>query len=170
MRGAEKAARPGRKKAEEKAEPKGKGAGKVVEFKKPDDWLFKPLSEVEAALLKYAVSEAFDLLDGLLWHVGVDTDPKLGGMPIWHLEPDEAETLVKTLLRLAERDVAWNARFRMVIMAADYYAAGRIVGVRLAETVFALIGQAEHGIRFRLSKREAYEEWEKLKAEAEVGS
>lgn len=147
-----------------KEETKSETVSKPKPKSKPsqdDDGLFsyEVLTPIERAMLGVALAQVSDLMDQGLWHLGLETDIDLGGRPIWHLDDDEIEILLRTFDSLASRNQEWNHRARQVIVLAHYYQSGMIVASRLWETGVAFYQGLASGFHFRLSRREAYEEW-----------
>jgi hypothetical protein len=105
-----------------------------------------------------ALMDLSDMADEGLWHLGVDTDPDVpdrdgnAGVPIWHMDKDEAEKVMHSFLALGKHRPEVFKAMRALNNAHDHLQAGIIVGSRFLETGLRFF---ESGINFRLSKAAA---------------
>ena len=150
-----------------KEEQEAKKAQEELEAK------FKPLTPDEEEIFVTALGYGYDLLDTMLWHTGLDTDPQvpkwppepiydeesgeyglMGGKPIWHVE---RETLMAVHLpvfrRQAKRFPIMNAQARVLIDVMDYYQLGLITVRQVWETI---VGFMDNGLHPRLTSKEAF--------------
>lgn len=111
---------------------------------------FQPLSENEKENLKAAIGLAHSLVDDGLWHAGLETDPELGGMPIWALDMDELETVADFYFKMAEKRPQLNHAARMVIKVYEGWQVGAIYATRVGLTVYAFM---TYGVNLRFSKK-----------------
>lgn len=127
--------------------------GKVLDKKQ-----FEPLTQDERENLKMAIAMAHELIDDGLWFAGLDTDPDLGGMPIWALDMDELETVSDFIFAMADRRPVVNAAARKVITVYNGWKIGAIYATRVGLTVFAFM---TYGFNMRFSKRAVKQEQER---------
>lgn len=119
---------------------------------------FLPLSDIEKENLKAALLMAHELIDAGLWHAGLDTDPELGGMPIWALDLDELEVVSDFIFAMAEKRPAVNAAARKVIKVYEGWKLGTIYATRVGLTVYAFM---TYGFNLRFSKKAVKEQMQK---------
>lgn len=110
-----------------------------------------------------AITVASELLDEGLWHLGMDTDPNIGGASVWALDVHEAEVLVERIFKpRAERSEIVRLVIVTVNTAYGYYEAGLILGSRFAKTVYWAFTE---GINVRMMSKER---WVAIQAEIEA--
>lgn len=82
-------------------------------------------------------------------YLGLDTDPLMGGTPIWKLEPFEAEAVTRSYRALAAKRPAMYGTARTVNLLSVHAEASVIVASRLAMAVQRHLAE---GIHFRLAR------------------
>ena len=115
-----------------------------------------PLSISEQGAFVQALTDLSDLMDSGLWYVGLDTDETvpdrkgLPGVPIWHMDENEAKLVMNSFLAMAKHRPEIYKVMRAVNSAHDRFMAGAILGSRFLETGIRFF---QDGINLRFSQK-----------------
>lgn len=155
-----------KKRGRKKKDPSAKQAQAALEDKT------RPLSSEELDRLVTSIGLVYDLLDMILWRIGLNTDPELPAWPpqvvetptgekalmpgkaIWHLDDDTIRSVhLKVFLSRSNANPVLNAQARVLIAAMEYYRFGLITLRQLSETIWGLV---DGGFHLRVMSKEAF--------------